>query len=282
MKVHRPTVLIPVLVSTALLASACGSSDSGATSPTTSSEPPAALVEPESPVVTERPPTTQPATSSTKADPEETTTSTSETTTTNPGSALDFYPPIGTEFTVVGVRWDDDLNFRSGPGTSNDVLANVVSLTNEHTIVGLGQAWQLENSIWWKVSVDGTEAWASQRYLAAPGLQDSVFDEVAAQLGILKFETLQDMADAVAATRETGGPEPRVVVVGEPLVFETGGIITIDVLDYGDDALKGERLRLEAAAALGEGDDPVVEFFVLEGVERTILCQRGVSGGLCT
>jgi hypothetical protein len=187
-------------------------------------------------------------------------------------------------FSVVGVRWDDDLNFRSAPGTSNPILDTVTSLDIDHTITGLGQAWQFDDSIWWKVNVDGTEAWASQRFLAAPGFSDDIFDEVAAELGVLKAADMEDLANMVAETRDADGPEPRVVIVGEPLAFDgVGAFITIDVLDFGDDALKGERLKITATLVYEDEDaeERIVDFVVLERVERTILCGRGVTEGLC-
>ncbi len=225
---------------------------------------------------------TESSTTSTEAT--ESTTTTASTAPEEVGEALDFFPPIGTVFSVVGVRWDDDLNFRSAPGTSNPVLDNVTSIDVGHTITGLGQAWQFTDSIWWKVNVDGTEAWASQRFLAAPGQTDDIFDEVAAELGVLKAVDMEDLADMVAGTRHAGDPAPRVIIVAEPLAFEgVGAFITIDILDFGDDALKGERLEITAALVYEdeESDEPIVDFVVLEGVQRTILCGRGVSEGLC-
>ena len=275
---------LAVLVAVSLTAAACGSStastsDSNGESASTDSGVGSELDTSEG---TDSESPSESSTTTTSTTEAESSTTTASTEPEEVGSALDFFPPIGTVFSVVGVRWDDDLNFRSAPGTSNPVLDNVTSVDDEHTITGLGQAWQFDDSIWWKVNVDGTEAWASQRFLAAPGFTDDIFDEVAAELGVLKAADMEDLADKVAGTRDTGGPEPRVVVVAEPVAIDaTQVVITIDVLDFGDDALKGERLRILAGLAFNADDPSVVDFVVLEGVQRTILCGRGVTEGLC-
>ncbi len=278
---RRPVILLAGAMAMFLALAACGASEEA--SPTTDEAPESTEAELGSELDASGTTMAKDDASTTTTTSSSTTTTTQGTTTTEDlGEPLDFFPPIGTSFTVVGVRWDDDLNFRSGPGTSNSVLANVASIDNGHDIIGLGQAWQFEDSIWWKVSVNGTEAWASSRFLAAHGQVDDIFDEVAADLLILKSANLTELAERVADSRSDGEPATRMVIVGEPFAFEgSGGTITIDVLGFGDDALKGERLTITAALIMSADDEPVVEAVVLEGVKRVLLCSRGVSGGLC-
>ncbi len=276
---------LAVLVALSLTAAACGSStasssDSNGESASSESGVGSEL-DTSGSIDVESPADSSPSTTTSTTEAEAATT-TAAAEPEDVGSALDFFPPIGTVFSVVGVRWDDDLNFRSAPGTSNPVLDNVRSVDDEHTITGLGQAWQFDDSIWWKVNVDGTEAWASQRFLAAPGFSDDISDEVAADLVVLKAADMEDLANKVAATRHEGDPEPRVVIVAEPIGIDaTQAVITIDVLDFADDALKGERLRITANLALVDEDPSNVAFVVLNTVQRTILCGRGVTEGLC-
>lgn len=289
---HRYRSLTVTLLALTLVAAACGSSDAAdqqaddVNSTSLPQESAPATQSDGSPVVTARPDgeagsTTPEETTSTTTATEATTTST-EPVNEQAGEPFDFGMAEGSKLSVIGVAWDDDLNFRTGPGTSNPVLTAVESIDTDHDIIALGEAWQIDSAIWWKVTVDGTEAWASQRFLAAPGLNDNVFDEVAEGLGVLKAETLESLAQAVAETRPAGGPTPRVVIVSEPLVFPgSGATVTIDLLDLGDDALVGERLRITTALIMSDGDEPTVEAFVLTDVTRTILCGRGVQEGLC-
>jgi hypothetical protein len=59
----------------------------------------------------------------------------------------------------------------------------------------------------------------------------------------------------------------------EPAVGDLGEV-TYDVIGLGDDAVFG--FRLHVFGQPGAGGD-----FSLKSVERTILCGRGVSDGLC-
>lgn len=290
---YRYRSLTVTLLALTFAAAACGSSDAAdqqaddLTSTTLPQESAPATQSDGSPVVTARPDgesgsTTPEETTSTTTTTTEATTTSTEPANEQAGEPFDFGMAEGSKLSVIGVAWDDDLNFRAGPGTSNPVFTAVESIDTDHDIIALGEAWQIDNAIWWKVTVDGTEAWASQRFLAAPGLNDNVFDEVAEGLGVLKAETLESLAQAVADTRPAGGPTPRVVIVSEPLVFPgSGATVTIDLLDLGDDALVGERLRITTALIMSDGDEPTVEAFVLIDVTRTILCGRGVQEGLC-
>ena len=201
-----------------------------------------------------------------------------------PGSPLDFGPAAGTSLTVVGVRYDDRLNFRAHPSPSATILDTAVPL-GDASIVALGEAWQAPSGVWWKVSIDGTEAWANQRFLGSTVAGVERFGDVANDLDSLEFETLTDATLAVAQTRASTEPESRVVVIIEPLLFEDGGRAIVDVLDLGDDALKGERLDVTVETIYdesgAEGAQDVLGVRVTS-VRIIPICGRGVSGGLCS
>ncbi len=217
-----------------------------------------------------------------------TTTEAGETTTevtADPGSPIDFGPAPGTPLAVVGVRWDDTLNFRSGPGVETDVVLDLPAVQDIPTpIVASGEAWQFPGSIWWKVEVGGQELWASQSFLGMLGDTYDITDEVDGLLGVQPIATIEAAADRVAATRlidvET---EIRIRHVIEPLASDTTSRAMIDVLGYPDDSVKGERLEVLVDPVFDESaDEPQLIGWVVVQVNSTPICSRGVSGGLCT
>ncbi len=195
---------------------------------------------------------------------------------TVPGEPLDYGPEIGRPLTVVGVQYDDSLNFRIAPSPNATVVDTIPALAPEIDIYSLGEAWAAPSGVWWKVNVMGQEAWANQKYLAIRGGSAPIFDEVAAELQILMFEDLEDVALEVAATRASVEPESRVVLAQAPYMWDlTSATIVVDVLDLGDIDLKGERLYIDVEVvfdeASGEPGAQDIAFVVLNGVEMTAL-----------
>lgn len=196
------------------------------------------------------------------------------------GSPLDFGPTAGTPLDVVGVRSDDTLNFRAGPGTQNEILTTVAPRAAVD-ITATGEAWQFERSIWWKVTVDGQEAWANQRFLAPLGDVIDITDDVLAAISSDRADTIEELANRVAESRADTDPAPSIVVIGEPEALDAvGGRMVIDVLGFPDDSVHGERLVITVSFGREEGSD-TVDFVVLERVDALAVCARGLSGGLC-
>ncbi|MFT7602406.1 MAG: hypothetical protein ACI8TP_005375 [Acidimicrobiales bacterium] len=204
------------------------------------------------------------------------------------GEALDFGPAAGTQLVVVGVDYDDVLNFRVDPDPSSVIVATAAPLAEDVVIIATGDASTVPGSTWWRVTINGEGAWANQKFLGAEGSADSVFAEVAADLDSLDFATAEGLVDAVAATRASAEPESRIVYAGEPLGFDAiGGFAVADVLDLGDDSRKGERLRIEFELiydeASGEEGAQEVAGVRLSSVTAKLICGRGVTAdGLCT
>ncbi len=198
-----------------------------------------------------------------------------------PGTALDYGPPAGASLDVVGVRHDDVLNFRVDPDPTSDVVAAVATISPNDTIIASGQAWIAPSGIWWQVTVNGEQAWANQSYLAGIGHGDEFFIDVSEKLGILRFETIADAAMAVAGTQTSETPESRIVVVAAPITYGSAAGMTIDVLDLGDDSLKGLRIWIEVEFIYDDSGQ-TVESVVLTDVYMNPLCARGSEGaGLC-
>jgi len=210
-----------------------------------------------------------------------TTTTTAPTTTTSAGAtpttesvwegeAFDLWVPVpdeGAVLGVVGVVFDDVLNLRTGPGASFDVVAELDPTADG--IRGTGRGWQVPaGDVWWEVESDGVVGWANQRYLARLGDTTDLTATVVDYLGgIPTADTLEDLASQVAGARGGGS----IVVVG-PTEGDLGEI-TVDLVGFADDSVKGERLHVFASREGG--------VWGLVSVEQTVFCQRGVSDGIC-
>ena len=292
-------VLLATAASLCLLAAACGSDsepEEGASSTIAESVTTESSSTETSGAGSERTIVTTDEDTDGDSDDEETTTTTEDAASTTTeagedddgpaGEALDFGPSPGTPLAIVGVAFDDTLNFRDSPAPDADVLASFGPLSGDLDTSALGEAWAAPSGVWWKVDVGGTEAWANQAFLGSLGTTSAAFDEIAAELVILKFETVEAAALAVAEVRSSDDPLSDIVFSGEPLLFETGGFAIVDVIGLGDDSIKGFRIRVEVETvfdeASGEEGAQDVAFVVLSDVEITPICGRGVSDGLCT
>ncbi len=225
--------------------------------------------------------TTSIAASSTTTIPNVATTTTTgpvATTTTLAGRPTDFWVPQpfeGPIVGVVGVRYDDQLNVRSGPSTAFAVIGTLKPL--DEGLTGTGRGWELPSgAVWWEIQFDGGTGWANQGYLSRFGAVDDITAQVVGALGEIPWApTMDELGSAVAATFATsdGEVEQSVTVVAAATVGDLGEI-TIDIVGSADDSVEGHRLHVFGQPADGGG-------FSLMAVESTILCLRGVSEGIC-
>lgn len=217
--------------------------------------------------------------------PAESTTSTTAGDAEIAGEPLDFGPAVGTPLAVVGVAYDDTLNFRADPSPDADILQSHGPLADDLDTSALGSSWSAPSGVWWMVEVAGTEAWANQAFLGGLGATINAFDQLSAELEVFEYDTVEAAALAVAALRASEDPESDIVFAGEPLAFETGGFAIVDVMGLGDDSVKGERIRVDVATVFdeesGEEGAQEVDHFVIVDIEITPICGRGLSGGLC-
>jgi len=201
------------------------------------------------------------------------------------GEPLDFGPSAGTPLAVVGVTHDDTLNFRVDPSPDADIVVSHGPLSEDLDIEALGSAWAAPSGVWWMVDVGDTTGWANQAFLASLGETSDAFDQIAAELDSLQFETVEAAALAVADVRASDDPVSEIVFAGEPLLFEIGGFATVDVIGLGDDSVNGERIRIDVDVvfdeASGEEGAQDVAYVVLTNVEISPMCGRGLTGGLC-
>ena len=191
-----------------------------------------------------------------------------------PGEPFTIGPRAGEALDVVGVRHDDVLNFRALPDATAAIVATAAPLETSVSIVSSGEGRLLTRSLWWKVTVDGDEAWANFTFLGQLGQQSDVSAELLAELPSTTYTDLDELADDLAAIR-SDGPEPLAEVAAPVTRFDSdAGEAVIDIVGIGDDAVKGERYLL-TFDIVGANTYELVE------ARRTVICGRGVSGGLC-
>ncbi len=179
-----------------------------------------------------------------------------------------FGPPTGATLAVVGVRYDATLPLRSAPGADQRVVGSPGPLADH--LVATGQARQGDSSLWYEVTVDGVTGWADSASLAYLGETYDATKRIVSELGgpPVADSMLELGRLAAKSGRPTEDPAPRVTVTVAPTTRGDLGEVTYDVVGFADDAVAGERLRVEGRA--GEG-------FTLTKVEATTLCRRGVT-----
>lgn len=213
---------------------------------------------------------TQAPTDATTTTTESTTTSSESTTTstTLAGQEIDFGPGEGDRLMVIGVRYDDTLNLRAGPGPGEPILAEIPPTSMD--LVATGHTRRLPSSFWTEVEFDGTVGWVHMRYVGYEGNVTDDTSAVVAKLGEQRTATtMTDLGEAVAAIYvASDGPISDVVQVTEVAMGDLAEV-TYDVIGLGDDAVRGVRIHVFAQDADGG--------FGLKSVEVTAICDRGLD-----
>lgn len=263
----------PVLIAAlALVASACGGNAGGTTTATADTSTTTTAPAPTTTTTIAATTTTQASTTTTAAPTTTTavattTTAPSGTTTSLAGQPIDFGPAAGDVLMVIGVRHNDVLNLRAGPGTAQRVLAGIPpTFTN---LKALGNTRQLPASFWTEVDFNGTVGWVSMRFI---GYEGEVTDDTAAVIAELGERptkaTMTALADEVAKVYASQSPQSAIVQV-TPVTSGDLTEVSYDVIGLGDDSVGGFRLHIFAEQVSGG--------FTLRSVEATVICLRGVD-----
>ncbi len=195
--------------------------------------------------------------------------------TTTVGNLLDpndwFYLPIsGSVVAVVGVEHWDILEIHEDPGVSSPLIDTLDPL--DDTVVALGFARQLPQSIWWCISWEGgSGAWASSIYLSR--LADPWQSYDSGRWVGLNAENLEDFLSEVESEYERdpnseGGPMR--IVISE--LDYSNNIVSFDVIGFLDDSVAGARLTFMATTQ-SDGSVTVTE------VQYRAMCRRGGGPG---
>jgi hypothetical protein len=267
MDMRRATPVLIVLL--ALIAAACGNDAGEAT--TTSTLTSTTTVP--APTTTAAPTTTTtvgPATTTT-AEVTTTTASPSPTTTALAGKPIDFGPDAGDVLMVIGVRHDDVLNLRAGPGANQPIRDEIPPTFDD--LVAEGNTRELPSSFWLEVDYDGTGGWVHMSYI---GYQGDTYDDTSQIIGDMgerpTESSMTALGELIAEQYVSEEPESDVVQV-TPVTTGDLAEVTYDVIGLGDDAVRGVRLHVFAEED-GAG-------FSLRTIEVTLLCGRGVDDGAC-
>ena len=195
--------------------------------------------------------------------------------TTTVGDLLDpndwFYlPTTGSVVAVVGVEHWDILEIHEDPGVSSPLIDTLDPL--DDTVVALGFARQLPQSIWWCISWEGgSGAWASSIYLSR--LADPWQSYDSGRWVGLNAENLEDFLSEVESEYERdpnseGGPMR--IVISE--LDYSNNIVSFDVIGFLDDSVAGARLTFTATTQ-SDGSVTVTE------VQYRAMCRRGGGPG---
>jgi hypothetical protein len=251
----------PALLATlAVLAAACGGAAGDATTSTSSTTNPSTTI------------TTRPATTTTVDTSTTTTAPARPTTTILAGEPIDFGPANGDVMVVVGVRHDDVLNLRAAPGAGQPIRDEIPPTFAD--LVAQGNTRDLSPGFWIEVEYEGTVGWVNLAFIAYGGDVSDETSTVIDELGERPVEpTMTALGEAVADVFDSDEePQSDIVQVTEVVEGDLAEV-TYDVIGLGDDSVLGFRIHVFAE----ESSDG----FTLRSVETTLLCARGVSGGVC-
>ena len=195
-------------------------------------------------------------------------------TSTTVGTLIDpempYLPITGSVVAVVGVEHWDILEIHEDPGVSSPLVGTLDPL--DDTVVALGYARQLPQSIWWCISWNGgSGAWASSIYLSRMADPYQSFDS-SSWIG-LTAQNLEDFLSDVEnqyqrpATSEGG---PMRIVISE--LDYINNVISIDVIGFLDDSLLGARLTF-ATSLQSDGS------LIIDDAQFRGICLRGGGPG---
>ncbi|HEY7824973.1 MAG TPA: SH3 domain-containing protein, partial [Acidimicrobiia bacterium] len=196
------------------------------------------------------------------------------TTTTLAGNPIEFGPREGDVIMVIGVRHDDVLNLRAGPGADQPIVGEIPPTFT--SLVALGNTRDLDPSFWIEVDYEGTVGWVHMGFIGFEGMVTDETSHVVAELGERPVEsTMTDLAEVVADVFDSDSEPESDIVQVTPVTTGDLAEVTYDVIGLGDDSVGGSRLHIFAE----ETDDG----FSLRSVEVTTICLRGVDEDrICT
>ena len=257
------------LVTISLVVAACGGVDTGSTSTTVTPPPTTTSEDATTTSIADQTTTTAPTVTTTA--PTVTTTAPPTTRSTLAGEPIEFGPAEGDVLMVIGVRFDDVLNLRTGPGADQPIRGEIPPTFTE--LVAEGVTRRLPSSFWIEVDYERETGWVHLGYI---GYEGDVTDETATVVDHLGERpvspTMTALGRLVATVFASDEPKSDIVQV-TPVTGGDLSEVTYDVVGLGDDAIRGVRLHIFAEKVQGG--------FSLRSVEVTLLCGRGVDDGAC-
>jgi hypothetical protein len=173
---------------------------------------------------------------------------------------------------VIGVRHDDVLNLRAGPGTNSPIRDEIPpTFTN---LVALGNTRELPSSFWIEVDYNGIKGWVSMRYIGYEGDTTDDTARIISELGESPVRaSMADLGELIAEIYATSDNATADIVQVTPVTSGDLGEVSYDVVGFADDSVLGSRVHVFGQPANGG--------FGLKSVEVTVICGRGVDDGAC-
>lgn len=192
-----------------------------------------------------------------------------------PGADTELGPAAGDRLIPVGVAHDDVLHVRDAPGADSGAVGQLQPVDTGITATGHNR--QLDDSsVWAEIEVPDEQiiGWSSTEYLGYIG--DAV-DITADFPDGWTGESVWQLAEQVIAARYEDHEDYEdlsFVLIADAVEVPGASDALIDVLEFADHAVRGDRVSVRGTAT-DEG-------YLLERVAVTPLCWRGVSQGLCS
>jgi len=189
------------------------------------------------------------------------------------------YAAYGDIFAVVGMDYQDvdtggTLPVLNAPASDDPALHQLAN--DREDVVATGLICFLETSgLWYEITADGVTGWANSYNLGLLGRTDDATAEIVAGVGSIPFGSVINVIGDVVAHFASVEPPTVVTRQGE---YTFGDLIegTIDLIGFGEDAVKGWRLHFFLQEDEGSSD------VGLKTVERTAICLRDITeDGLC-
>jgi len=194
---------------------------------------------------------------------------------TNVGTLLNpdewlYLPVAGSVIAVVGVEYWDILEIHEDPGVSSPLVGTLDPL--DDTVVALGFARQLPQSIWWCISWDGgSGAWASSYYLSrmADPWQNFNPDNWVGLTAQNLEDFLSDVEDQYERDPNAEGGPMRIVISELDYV---NNILSVDVIGLMGDSVSGIRFTFFTSTQ-SDGS------FTITDAQYRAMCMRGGGPG---
>ncbi len=208
------------------------------------------------------------------------------------GKAFDYGPAKGTIMHVVGVRFDDVLNFRTAPAADAKlVTSKVPGQLLFPQFLSLGTGWLPDNGgIWWQVEINhpenplhGEHAWVNARYLKPLATAINKTNDIVRQIG-LDYAGVEQLRQQLTELRSSDSHTVKSVISQDSMGIDArGGSAQIELLGYQDDSVYGEIFYVTFSNRWGvsAANNKIVIAQEIAQVIVTPICQRGVAEGLC-
>lgn len=174
---------------------------------------------------------------------------------------------------VAGVRYDDVLNIRAGPGTAQPIVGTIPPTATG--VLALGETRILTGVYWTKVRHEAASGWVSMRFIGYPGGVEDRTAWLVEQLH--EYPTAVDVREVGRIVADVfASQDPQVTSRIVQVTVATGGAmgeVVYDVIGYADDSLMGVRLHVFAMK--------VSDGYSFHTLEVMTICLRGVDAGVC-